>query len=354
MSQTPQEKKNRFSVSRQVQSEFVNDLVDTMLKLEDKVRAGEKPSPAQPPFCPVTGHAYGGASMTRLMLESIKKGYKDDRWLTFNQLQQYKADNNDFKLTVRKGQHGVKLLRAEDVAFSVDENNKWTFYTEEQAKEAQKQKDGPRIQHKTLFYAYTVFNASQIEGFPPKEHPAPKLDDAERHALIEKFAACSAIPVEHDERPYYDVMSDTVKLPPPDKMDGLDDYQAMKLRLLYHATGHANRENRIEENMQPRFEEMRGEMFSLLAGARYGLPMPTNNADLWKDEIAGTEYRMAFEATADASRMLALMDQFARGEQPKAPWFPKQEEWPAMTTETATRQEMIPPAEAAPAPRMRM
>ncbi|MDR2820408.1 MAG: ssDNA-binding domain-containing protein [Desulfovibrio sp.] len=354
MSQTPepQEKKNRFSVSRQVQSEFVNDLVDTMLKLSDKVQAGEKPMPAQPPFCPVTGHAYGGASMTRLMLESIKQGYKDDRWLTFNQLQKYKFDNKDFKPTVRKGQHGVKLLRTEDVAFVVDDRGKWEFLTEDSAKERKAQ--GQKVQHKTVFYPYTVFNASQIDGFPSKEHPAPKLDDAERHALIEKFAACSAIPVEHDERPYYDVMSDTVKLPPPDKMDGMDEYQAMKLRLLYHATGHANRENRIEENMQPRFEEMRGEMFSLLAGARYGLPMPTNNADLWKNEIAGMEYRMAFEATADASRMLALMDQFARGEQPKAPWFPKQEEWPAMTAETATKQEMTPPAEPAPAPRMRM
>lgn len=354
MSQTPepQEKKNRFSVSRQVQSEFVNDLVDTMLKLKDKVQAGKKPSPAQPPFCPVTGHAYGGASMTRLMLESIKQGYKDDRWMSFQQLQKYKFDNKDFKPTVRKGQHGVKLLRAEDVTFVVDDQGKWEFLTKELAEE--RKKSGQKVQRKTVFYPYTVFNAEQIADFPPKEQPSPELGDAERHALIEKFAACSAIPVEHDERPYYDVMSDTVKLPPPDKMDGMEDYQAMKLRLLYHATGHANRENRIEENMQPRFEEMRGEMFSLLAGARYGLPMPTNNTDLWKDEIAGVEYRMAFEATADASRMLALMEQFSRGEQPKAPWFPKQEEWPAMAAENATRQEMIPPVEPASAPRMRM
>jgi antirestriction protein ArdC len=291
--------------------------------------------------------------MTRLMLESMARGYTDDRWLTFRQLQQYKAEHKDFKPTIRKGEHGVKLLRGENVAFLVDGQGKWEFLTDERIKELEKSGKGQSIQRKTVFYPYTVFNASQIEGFPPKEKPTPELSAAERDALIEKFVACSAIPVERSDRPAYDGVNDTMKLPTPEQCGGMDDYQAMKLRLAYHATGHASREDRIEGEEQRRFEEMRGEMFSLLAGSRFNLPVPTNNADIWKEELAGVEYRIAFEATADASRMLTLMDQFGRGEQPKAGWFPKQEEWPSLLAANETKPEAAP-SEPAPAQRMRM
>jgi hypothetical protein len=58
-------------------------------------------------------------------------------------------------------------------------------------------------------------------------------------------------------------------------------------------------------------------------------------ADKWK----------AFEASADVSKMIAVLDQFSRGEEPKAKWFPKKEDWPAMTAAQES------PAE--PATRMR-
>jgi hypothetical protein len=48
MSQTPepQERKNRFAVSREVQAEFVEEVAKTMLTLAEKTQAGEKPFPA--------------------------------------------------------------------------------------------------------------------------------------------------------------------------------------------------------------------------------------------------------------------------------------------------------------------
>jgi antirestriction protein ArdC len=347
-----QERKNRFAVSREVQAEFVDSVAKTMSELAEKIRAGDKPAPVPQQYCPVTGHAYAGPNMTRLMLESMKQGYTDDRWLTFKQLQHHKFENKDFKPTIRKGEHGVKLLRSEDVFFTVDDKGKWNFLSEEQAKEARQQGDGPRVQRKTLFYPYTVFNASQIDGFPPKEEPAPALSAAERDAILDKFIACAGIPVELGcERAAYSPEDGVVRLPALGQFADKDAYQAMKLRLAFHATSHADRENR-ELGEGGYTEMLRGETFSMLAGARFGLPMPADGGS-WEKQFEGREVREAFEAAADAARMLSVLDQFARDEQPKAKWFPKKEEWPALIAANEEKQPVVaaPAPEPAPTPR---
>jgi antirestriction protein ArdC len=347
MSQAPEqqpERKNRFSISREEHEEYVTDMANTMNKLADKIGAGDRPAPVSTPFCPTTGFAYGGASMTRLMLESVDKGYTDERWLTFKQLQTHKFESKNFKAKVRKGEHGVKLLRSEDVFFVVDKEGKWEFLDEARTKDLRKQ--GVEVQHKTLFYPYTVFNAAQLENFPPRENPAPSLSAEERNAAIDKFVACLGLKLEHGhEKAGYDGETDTMRLPDPEKFKSLDDYYAMKLRLAFHATGHNDRERREPDT----FEVMRGETFSMLAGARFGLPMPADGGS-WPDTFQGGDKWKAMEASADASKMLSILDQFSRGEEPKAHWFPKKEEWPAMIA----AQESPPLSEPAAAPRMRM
>jgi antirestriction protein ArdC len=338
MSQSQPEKKNRFSVSREVQTEFVADVAQTILELNEKVPTGVKPAPVSAPFCPVTGHPYGGASLTKLLLISMKEEFTDDRWLTFNQLQEYKATSKDYKPTIRKGEHGVKLLRPEEVRFLVGEDGKWEFLSEERARELSKVKDGPQVQSKTIFYPYTVFNAAQIDNFPPRENPAPVISPEERNALIDRFVACSGLKVEHGHKSAkYEAQTDIIQLPDQDKFDSPDDYYAMKLRLAFHATGIEKREKRSLD----KFEVMRGETFSLLAGARFGLPMPADGG-AWDKKFEGVENAKAFEAAADASKMLSVLERFQMGEEPKAKWFPKKEEWPA------------PPEQPSTAPRMRM
>jgi antirestriction protein ArdC len=356
MSQTPeqQERKNRFSISREVQAEFVASVAEAMNELAAKVKEGNKPAPVSQQYCPVTGHAYAGPNMTRLMLESMRRGYTEDRWLTFKQLQQHKYDNKDFTPKIRKGEHGVKLLRSEDVFFTVDNKGKWNFLSEEQTTDMRQKGDNPKVQRKTLFYPYIVFNISQIDGFPPKENPAPALTPTERDALLDKFVACAGIPVEYgSEQATYSQEKGVAKLPVPERFADADSYQAMKLRLAFHATGHADRENRNlgEDGLT---EVMRGETFSLLAGARFNLPMPADGG-CWPEKFEGKEVWEAFGAAADAARMLSILDQFARGEQPKAKWFPKQEDWPALIAAEADKiRQAAPEPEPAATPGMRM
>ena len=333
MSQTPQnEKKSRFQLSREVQEEFVNGIAQTMLSLAENAEQGQ-PSVAETPFCPVTGKEYSGANMVRLALTAMEKGYADNRWLTFKQLQAVREEYPDLNIRIRKGEHGVTVLRPEDVFFTVEKEGKWNFVSEEQAKGL------PDVRRHTLLYPFTVFNAAQIENFPAKEQSAPAMTEAQRNDLLERFVASSGVAVEHGKGvPRFDHRTDTVRLPHPENFHSSGAYYAAKLREFFKATGHTSREARQPVKAQTlkscAFEEMRAEMFSMLAGAKFGLPMPEHGSAerlrLWNQTFSGGESRALFRAASEAARALTTLRQFEAGEQPAARWFPKHEAWPEL------------------------
>ena len=333
MSQTPQkERKSRFQVSREVQEEFVNGIAQTMLTLAENAEQGQ-PSVGEAPFCPVTGKEYSGANMVRLTLTAMEKGYADNRWLTFKQLQAVREEHPDLNIRIRKGEHGVTVLRPEDVFFTVENDGKWNFVSEEQAKGI------PDVRRHTLLYPFTVFNAAQIENFPAREQPAPSMTEAQRNELLERFVASSGVAVEHGKGvPRFDHRTDTVRLPHPENFHSSDEYYAAKLREFFKATGHTSREARQPVKAQTlkscAFEEMRAEMFSMLAGAKFGLPMPEHGSAerlrLWNQTFSGGESRALFRAASEAARALTTLRQFEAGEQPAARWFPKREAWPEL------------------------
>lgn len=332
MSQTPQQKKSRFQLSREVQEEFVNGIAQTMLALAENAEQSQ-PSVAETPFCPVTGKEYSGANMVRLTLTAMEKGYADNRWLTFKQLQAVREEHPDLNIRIRKGEHGVTVLRPEDVFFTVEKDGKWNFVSEEQAKGI------PDVRRHTLLYPFTVFNAAQIENFPAREQPAPSMTEAQRNELLERFVASSGVAVEHGKGvPRFDHRTDTVRLPHPENFHSSGDYYAAKLREFFKATGHTSREARQPVKAQTlkgcAFEEMRAEMFSMLAGAKFGLPMPEHGSAerlrLWNQTFSGGESRALFRAASEAARALTTLRQFEAGEQPAARWFPKREAWPEL------------------------
>lgn len=333
MSQTPQkERKSRFQVSREVQEEFVNGIAQTMLTLAENAEQGQ-PSMGEAPFCPVTGKEYSGANMVRLTLTAMEKGYADNRWLTFKQLQAVREEHPDLNIRIRKGEHGVTVLRPEDVFFTVENDGKWNFVSEEQAKGI------PDVRCHTLLYPFTVFNAAQIENFPAREQPAPSMTEAQRNELLERFVASSGVAVEHGKGvPRFDHKTDTVRLPYPENFHSSGAYYAAKLREFFKATGHTSREARQPVKAQTlkscAFEEMRAEMFSMLAGAKFGLPMPEHGSAerlrLWNQTFSGGESRALFRAASEAARALTTLRQFEAGEQPAARWFPKREAWPEL------------------------
>ena len=225
------------------------------------------------------------------------------------------------------------MLRPEDVFFTVEKEGKWNFVSEEQAKGL------PDVRRHTLLYPFTVFNAAQIENFPAKEQSAPAMTEAQRNDLLERFVASSGVAVEHGKGvPRFDHRTDTVRLPHPENFHSSGAYYAAKLREFFKATGHTSREARQPVKAQTlkscAFEEMRAEMFSMLAGAKFGLPMPEHGSAerlrLWNQTFSGGESRALFRAASEAARALTTLRQFEAGEQPAARWFPKHEAWPEL------------------------
>ncbi len=183
------EKKSRFEVSREVQEEFVNGIAETMLTLAEKAGEWQKgwaaDTPLGMPFCVATGREYTGANMVRLLMASMVNDYSDDRWVTFKQLQEIQAKNPEQEMRIRKGEHGVKILRPEEIFFTIDEDGRWNFLSAKEIKKLREAKangeEVPEVKRKTLFYPFTVFNAAQIDGFPAKEKVKAPMTEIERN-----------------------------------------------------------------------------------------------------------------------------------------------------------------------------
>lgn len=69
--------------------------------------------------------------------------------------------------------------------------------------------------------------------------------------------------------------------------------------------------------------------------------MPASNSaayiDHWNQKFSGGEAKAVFHAAAEAAKVLTTMHQFEMGEQPRAQWFPRSEDWPALITAQAER-----------------
>ena len=117
-----------------------------------------------------------------------------------------------------------------------------------------------------------------------------------------------------------------------------DEYYAATLHEFFHATGHETRENRQLKNAQTiksyAFEEMRAEMFSMLAGAHLALPMPETNSAAyianWNQKFSDGDVKAVFQAASEAAKILTVLHQFESDEQPAARWFPRREAWPEL------------------------
>ena len=195
------------------------------------------------------GKPYRGINALNLWAESLDKGYNDNRWYTYKGA--IAAGGQ-----VRKGEQGTRIQF-------------WQFTKEE---------DGETVQlERPIFRTYSVFNAEQIDGLPPREQQKFELlSEFERHDRAEHILSKSGVNIEHSPlekgyfSAYYMPSNDTIVLPPKELFKSESDYYATALHELAHATGH---ESRLNRDLSGEFgsygyakEELRAEISSLLIG----------------------------------------------------------------------------------------
>ena len=264
-----------------------------------------------------TGQAYKG--INQLLLSFTP--YSDGRWLTFKQAEV-------MGVKVKKGSKGQRIVKmvevARDRAAADDEG------------EVLAQDRSTTL----VMKGYVVFNAEQVEGMPEvprsttnKVEPVAAVD-----AVIEGMKGTGLTVQYGGGQPAYAPLTDTIRMPLPDRFISTQESAAAKLHELAHASGHQTRMNRL--NLYARFaseeyarEELRAELTSALLGAQFGVPMAATMVESHASYLSSwlsvlkRDKNEIFRAAAEAQKIADYLAQ----------WCPQ----PVPSTDTAAPRGMI-------------
>lgn len=219
------------------------------------------------PYNVKTGRTYTGGNVLWLQSTAERRGYADERWGTYKQVQGLGG-------YVRRGQKGCGILF-------------WQFETRQLARDKRNQpvlddRGQPVYETKPLsrprVYQYTVFNAEQCVGLPPRPTRGG-THQWDRHEKAERVIKGSGAVIEHlgKDEAYYDLRRDRIILPFKEEFPNAPSFYQTALHELGHWTGHPNRLNRktlvngLEEGSQSKDyarEELRAEISSMMTGDR--------------------------------------------------------------------------------------
>lgn len=246
-----------------------------------------------------TGQAYRG--INAFLLQGVSQyseaQYSDPRWLTFKQAEA-------MGVKIKKGSKGHRIVKMVEVDRSRAEAH--------QDAEVLAEDKGKAL----VMKGYVVFNAEQIDGLPalPRSTTSQIEPVATVDAVIEGMKGTGLIVQYGGGQPAYAPLTDTVRMPMPDRFHTTQDYAATFLHELAHASGHVSRTNRL--NLYARFgseeyarEELRAELASALLGAQLGVPMASTMMDSHSSYLASwltvlkRDKNEIFKAAAEAQKI---------------------------------------------------
>ena len=219
------------------------------------------------PYNLKTGKSYRGGNATWLASVSQTRGYQDERWGTYRQIQEAGGQ-------VRRGQKGASIIYWQWEARRLARDTKGKPLLDDKAQPVYEvtRLERPRS------YMYTVFNAEQANGLParPLREAGHQWEQNER---VEKLIKNCGVAVEHtnQDRVFYDLGRDLIVLPHREQFSSPAGYYQSALHELGHWTGHPermNRESLLEgirqgpKSVEYSREEMRAEISSMITGDR--------------------------------------------------------------------------------------
>ena len=332
----------RLQQSRKARIAMAKHILSTVEKIRNKKSISI--SNIYIPFNPISGKEFSGANMIMLMLESIRKGYHDNRWLTREQIEHVQKSQPNLEIDTEHLGPGVKVLRPEEIPYvSLRDGTRKVLSENEYTTLCQRRKAGdaiPQIYYAILFTPYTVYNAANIKGFPDKNEIKPLLLLSDIQKFVSQFVACSGIRVTYMNRndSHYSELDDTIYISASKMIARNEDYSftTLLLREFYHASMAGSRECRLvpEYNMNGSIYSMKDadtDLFTVLASAYIGIPQQFHDVAwhfaLFKTEAMPEDLEFFFQQASAAGKMLTVMHQFNMGEQPNVPWFSNKNQW---------------------------
>lgn len=276
------------------------------------------------PESAITGKKYRGVNNFFLTLIAMARGYSDNRWATYNQIEErdwhFKTDEEGNGLG--KGA-GVTIefyeLRDRETKKPFDRHTLDGMTLEEKT-EYERENVYPVRKY------YRVFNGDIIDGIPAKEMET--LDESGRNEradkLMEFWSDKEAKIIYGGSRAFYRPSTDEIHLPEREDFKSMPEFYATALHEMGHSTGHESRLNRDIQNSfgdeNYAIEELRAELASMFMEQDLGISVDdshirNNSAYIksWHDEIKDNPNAL-FTAIADAdkiSRYVAAKEQEA-------------------------------------------
>ena len=290
-------------------------LVDAVLKnIENGVGLWEQGwAGGGAPVSAITGKQYNGVNRVFLLLAAMEKGYSDNRWLTYKQMEDkgwhFKTDEEGKSLG--KGA-GVAIeyfeLRDKETKQPFDRHTLDGMTAEERA-------DYMDENVYPLRKYYRVFNGDVIEGIPERkkgEHDATGYNPR-AEALIEYWSDTES-PIRYGgSAAFYSPKTDDIHLPQKEDFVDMPEYYSTALHEIGHSTGHEKRLNRnlSTDRGSPDYakEELRAEIASMFLEQDLGVEVKEKNIEnnsayiaSWKSSIK-EDPNILFKAIADAERI---------------------------------------------------
>lgn len=210
------------------------------------------------PINAITGKPYHGINVPLLW----SAGYECPYWGTYKAWQQAGAQ-------VRRGERSTAIVFWKRIEVRGNEDDDSS--------------DDGESNTRLLARLYSVFNASQVDGWELKEKPAAPLPTTtgEQRQSVDDWIKSRGIDVRHvkGDRAYYTTAGDYVVLPEQQQFKSWEGYYCIAFHELGHATGHTKRLNRTFGarfgDQAYAFEELVAELTAAYLAADHGVtPQP--------------------------------------------------------------------------------
>ena len=261
----------------------------------------------------VTGKPYKGRNNMILHVASMKYGYNDNRWMTFNQMSDkgwsFKRDEEGNSLGKNRG-IGIIYYDLKDRA------TKRPF--DRSVLDGMSDEERERYMEENVYALrriYTVFNADLIDGIPEKEHQTAAVTDTNKRAdtFLQDWSDNEARIIYGGSSSYYSPRLDEIHLPPREVFYSNAEFYSTAFHELGHSTGHESRLNRAITTSfgseEYAAEELRAEIGSMFLEQEFGIPtdpehMRNNSAYIehWHSMIK-SDPNVLFNAIAEASNI---------------------------------------------------
>lgn len=247
------------------------------------------------PENPTTSKKYQGINILSLWFNQKSKEYQSNKWASFKQWQQAGAQ-------VKKGEKGTRIIFYKTLIKDQDNES------------------GEDNQIKIpMLKQYTVFNASQVEGFDDKDQNIkPAFDKVKRLELVDEFCKnTKAVIKTGGDEAYYAPKEDYINMPETalffdtKETSATENYYSTLLHELSHWTGAKSRLNRQgDKSKKPienyAFEELIAELGSAFLCAQHNIvqTQPKNHALYIKSWLQAlkNDKTFIFKAAAQAAK----------------------------------------------------